>query len=101
MSRKSVNKGKRGEAALEALLRSLGLSARRTLGSGSAGSADGADIQVFLPGCEAPAQLEVKLRSDGFREEYRWLEGVDALVKKADNREWLITFRLKDVLGSN
>jgi len=37
---------------------------------------------------------EVKARGDGFRELYRWLDGVDALALRADRRPWLVVVPL-------
>jgi hypothetical protein len=39
--------------------------------------------------------VEVKARADGFRELYRWLDGRDVLVVKADRQEPPIVVRLK------
>ena len=41
---------------------------------------------------------EVKRRSDGFRELYKWLEGKDALAVRADRREWLVVMPLERFL---
>lgn len=41
---------------------------------------------------------EVKRRSDGFRELYKWLEGKDALAVRADRREWLVVIPLERFL---
>jgi hypothetical protein len=39
--------------------------------------------------------VEVKCRADGFRELYRWLEGRDLLVVKADRRDPLVVLPLR------
>ena len=41
--------------------------------------------------------VEVKARSDGFRLDYKWLQGSQVLLKKADREDWLITMRLEDL----
>jgi hypothetical protein len=39
--------------------------------------------------------VEVKARADGFREMYRWLDGRDALVVKANRRDPLVILPLR------
>lgn len=38
---------------------------------------------------------EVKVRGDGFKELYKWLEGKDALAVKADRKQWLVVIPLE------
>ena len=40
-------------------------------------------------------RVEVKCRGNGFRELYRWLEGADMLIVRADRRELLVVVPLK------
>lgn len=37
---------------------------------------------------------EVKRRKDSWRELYQWLDGVDAVALRADNRQWLVVMTL-------
>jgi Holliday junction resolvase len=95
-------KAKRNELALVQLLKAVGLSAQRVPNSGCSGGAFGADIQITIPGCEGSVRIEAKCRKDGFREDYKWLEGVDALIKGSmtNGDDALIVLRLKDVLAA-
>ena len=37
---------------------------------------------------------EVKIRKDGFKELYKWLEGKDALAIRANKQKWLVVIPL-------
>jgi Holliday junction resolvase len=97
--RASKQKGNRTERGVVQLLTALGLRAARVPLSGSAGGDFGADVEVYLPGSESPARIEVKCRANGFREDYKWLQGVDALIKKADGEPRLLVINLDALLG--
>jgi Holliday junction resolvase len=97
--RRSRDKGNRTERGVVQLLTALGLRAARVPLSGSAGGAFSADVEVYLPGSESPAQLEVKCRANGFRTLYQWLEGVDALILKADHKPRLLVVNLDEIAG--
>lgn len=43
---------------------------------------------------------EVKVRKDGFKQLYGWLEKVDALAVKADRKRWLIIIPVDRFLES-
>jgi hypothetical protein len=73
-------------------LQNGGLAAERIPLSGSAGGSFVGDLTVPLLG--ADRVVEVKCRADGWRELYRWLEGRDLLVVKADRREPLVVLPL-------
>lgn len=62
--------------------------------SGSAGGAFAGDVQ--LPN---GWRCEVKARSEGWRTLYRWLEGADALLLRADRRPWLAVVPLETLRG--
>jgi hypothetical protein len=53
----------------------------------------GPDLSVPLLGVDR--DVEVKVRSNGFRELYRWLEGRDFLVVRADYSEPLVILPLR------
>lgn len=38
---------------------------------------------------------EVKRRKDAWRELYQWLDGVDAVALRADNKRWLVVMDLE------
>jgi hypothetical protein len=78
-------KGNRFEAHLRDLLQDSGLAAERIPLSGSAGGKYAGDLSVPLLGIDRI--VECKARGDGFRELYRWLDGRDALIVRADRRE--------------
>jgi hypothetical protein len=44
--------------------------------------------------------LEVKRHAAGQARLYGWLDGVFAVVHRADRREWLITLRLSDAIAT-
>jgi Holliday junction resolvase len=83
---KHRQKGNRQERAIVDLLRSHGLNAYRVPLSGSCvGFKD--DIEVRLP--NKTMRIESKARGNGFTSLYRWLEGTDVLIIKADRERAL------------
>jgi hypothetical protein len=91
--RASRQKGNRSERIVARLLQQYGLAAERVPLSCSARGRFGGDVSIPLLGVDRRA--EVKCRADGFRELYKWLEGVDFLVVRADRRGPLVIARLK------
>jgi Holliday junction resolvase len=75
--RRSRDKGARGERAVVRFLQDNGFAAERVPLSGSAGGRYAGDVTVVVNG--ADLCVEVKVRSAGFRELYRWHEGRDLL----------------------
>jgi hypothetical protein len=57
----------------------------------------GGDVSVPLLGVER--RVEVKCRGNGFRELYRWLDGADFLIVRADRSEPLVILRLTLATG--
>jgi Holliday junction resolvase len=86
--RRSRSKGVRTERSIVNALQAHGLVAVR----GAVGGRFAGDIILPLLGRELC--VEVKARADGFRELYRWLDGCDALIVKADRREPLVVVRM-------
>lgn len=41
---------------------------------------------------------ECKMRADGFKQLYKWLDNRDALALKADRKEWLVVMPLETYL---
>ena len=80
--RASRQKGNRTERAIVRLLQERGFAAERVPLSGAARGRFGGDVSVPLLGVNR--HVEVKCRADGFRELYRWLDGADLLVVRAD-----------------
>jgi Holliday junction resolvase len=91
--RASRQKGNRTERALVRLLQESGFAAERVPLSGAARGRFGGDVSVPLLGRDL--RLEVKCRGDGFRELYKWLDGADVLIVKADRLEPLVIVPLK------
>ena len=91
--RKSRDKGNRAERALVRFFQYHGFGAERVPLSGAAGGSYAGDVSVPLLGIDRT--IEVKARADGFRELYKWLEGRDVLVVKADRREPLVVIPLR------
>jgi hypothetical protein len=54
----------------------------------------GHDLDLSLLGVDRA--IEVKRHANGQARLYGWLNGVFAVVHRADRREWLITLRLRD-----
>jgi Holliday junction resolvase len=93
MGRRSRDKGARAERALVRLLQAAGFAAERVPLSGAAHGRFGGDVSVPLLGVDR--RVEVKARADGFRELYRWLDGADLLVVRADRSEPLVVLPLR------
>ena len=106
--KKSRSKGARSERALVNLLREHGLDAVRVPLSGACKgfradveirgklriSADGDSVTTHE--LDPPLKIESKVRANGFKQIYNWLDGNDALAIKADGKEWLVVVPLKE-----
>ena len=92
MSRFSRDKGLRGERGIVHLLQERGRAAERIPLSGSAGGRYTGDISVPVMGIDR--RLEVKVRANGFRELYKWLDDNYAVVVRADRRRPLLVIPL-------
>jgi len=92
----SRDKGARNERELVNLLRERGLRAERVPLSGAAGGSFGGDIIADLGGRRQ--LIECKVRADGFKQIYGWLEGNDILAIKRDRSEWLVILPLDKYL---
>jgi len=90
--RASRDKGNRIERELVRLLQAAGFAAERVPLSGSAGGRFSGDVTVPLLGSDR--KVEVKVRGDGFRQLYAWLDGADFLVVRADRAETLVVLPL-------
>lgn len=80
-------KGTRAERELARLL-----GGERVPLSGSAGGSYSGDVVAL------DLRWEVKVRRDGFRQLYRWLDGRDAVALKADRRPWLVVLPLTKLM---
>lgn len=76
-------KGTRAERELARLL-----GGERVPLSGSAGGSHSGDVVAL------GLKWEAKVRRDGFKQLYAWLEGRDALAVRADRKPWLIVMPL-------
>ena len=88
MGKSQRNKGYRGEYNLVRKLREAGLEAERVPLSGATDFKKGDIVVEGLTG-------EVKLRKNGFKMLYDWLEGNDFLAVKADRKEYLVVISLE------
>jgi hypothetical protein len=61
--------------------------------SGAARGRFSGDVSVPLLGVDR--RVEVKVRGNGFRELYKWLDGADLLVVRADRSEPLVVLPLR------
>jgi Holliday junction resolvase len=91
--RASRQKGNRTERAIVRLLQGRGFAAERVPLSGAAHGRFGGDVSVPVLGVDR--RVEVKCRCDGFRELYKWLDGADLLIVRADRRELLVVIPLR------
>ena len=92
MGRSERRKGYMGEYNLVKRLKEAGINAHRVPLSG----ADRNYKHVIIINGE-PA--EVKVRKDGFKNLYKWLEGVRYLFVKRDRKDYLVVMRLEDFIG--
>ena len=91
--RASRAKGNRVERELVRLRQDRGFTAQRVPLSGSARGRFGGDISVPLLGVDR--RVEVKVRGDGFRELYKWLDGADLLIVRSNRHEPLVILPMK------
>lgn len=85
------NKGLRSEREFSKLI-----NGERIPLSGAAGGSFKGDVKGM------GLLFECKVRKDGFKQIYGWLEDVDALALKANRREWLVVVPLskfKEIAG--
>ena len=85
-------KGVRTERAIVNALKARGIAAVRVPLSGAVGGRFAGDIVLPLLGRDLC--VEVKARTDGFRELYSWLSERDVLIVKADRQDPLVILRL-------
>lgn len=93
MGKSQRDKGAREERALVNVLKAQGLVAKRVPLSGACAGFKG-DVIVELPDLDLPSlQIECKLRADGFKQIYKWIEGSDVLTLRRDGGIRLFTLR--------
>jgi Holliday junction resolvase len=91
--RRSRDKGNRAERAIVKFLQDRGFAAERVPLSGAAGGSYRGDLTV--PILNVDRVVEVKVRANGFRELYGWLEDRDLLIVRADRQQPLVIIPLK------
>ena len=96
MGKPSRDKGLRFEREVVQIFRDRGYCAERVPLSGSAGGSFKGDVTVPVFG--ADRKIECKVRQDGFREFYKWLDGNSAVVVKADRRPPMVVLPLSTAL---
>jgi Holliday junction resolvase len=92
MGKSQRDKGNRGERQLVNIFRAYGIEAKRVPLSGAAAGFKG-DVIATIQGSEL--RIESKVRGNGFKQIYGWLDGNDALVIKADRQQALIVMPLR------
>lgn len=96
MGKSQRDKGARGERALVAALTAGGIHAERVPLSGAAGGSFKNNVSAVIGG--ERKDFEVKLRADGFKEIYRWIEPAYGLAVKADRKPFLVVLRIEDFI---
>lgn len=99
MGKSQRDKGARSERQLVKSFTDSGIEARRVPLSGADQNFKG-DLYLnpFNPGgVEPDFVLEAKVRGNGFKSLYDWIEGNDFLAVKADRKEWLVCMRLDEL----
>jgi hypothetical protein len=91
MGKASRDKGARNERNIVSDLRAAGVIAAKVPLSGAVGGQFSGDILV-----QNMLRFEAKVRSDGFRELYKWIDGNYGLFVKADRQPTLTVLRLQD-----
>jgi len=94
MGKPSRDKGALFERHLVHLLQDAGMAAERVPLSGAAGGSFAGDISVPFLGQDH--RFEAKIRADGFKEIYRWLDKHKGLFLRADRRDALVVLRMAD-----
>ena len=92
MGKSQRDKGNRTERQLVNIFRAYGIDAKRVPLSGAASGFKG-DIIAIIDGQDW--RIESKVRSNGFKQIYGWLDGNDALVVKADRQQALMVMPLR------
>lgn len=95
MGKSQRDKGYRGENNLRNLLVEHGIECRRVPLSGGAPGTPG---DLIISHKDVDKLAEVKVRGEGFRELYRWIDGNDFLFVKADRKDYLAVMRLEDFI---
>jgi Holliday junction resolvase len=85
----SRRKGAAEERALVRYLQARGFAAEKSSRTGYAGH----DLTVPVLGRDR--RVEVKVRGNGFRRLYEWLDGADLLIVRADRREPLVVLPMR------
>ena len=100
MSRSQRLKGVNAERELVRYFRDVrGYHARRVPLSGALAHEKG-DVIIEVPALDGDGvnrtTFEAKVRKDGFKQLYDWIDGHDALAIRADRKGWLIVTRVED-----
>ena len=88
--KKSRSKGLRHEQALVNACREVGLEAERVPLSGAAGGSYTGDVMV------RGRRFEAKIRANGFRELYKWIEGNYGVFLRSNRHKSLVVLRFND-----
>jgi len=102
VGKKSRDKGSREERRISKIFNDAGVECKRVPLSGACDGFKG-DLIARIGGEDV--QVEVKVRANGFKQIYGWLDGNDLLVLRADRAEPLVVlplrFYLDDIQGGD
>jgi hypothetical protein len=92
MGKSQRDKGNRAERQLVNIFKAYGIEAKRVPLSGAASGFKG-DVIATIQGQDW--RIENKVRGNGFKQIYGWLDGNDMLTIKADRQQALIVMPLR------
>lgn len=91
MGKFSRDKGAREERRIVNSLKDQSIAAERVPLSGAMGGIYSGDVHFEVPAlAEQEWVFEAKLRANGFKQLYQWIDGNDGLFVRADNKETLV-----------
>lgn len=94
MGKAQKDKGYRGENNLRHLLQGAGIECKRIPLSGASAITPSCDLLIG----KEEDQAEVKVRGNGFKKLYDWIDNNRFLFVKADRQPYLCVMRVKDFI---
>jgi len=92
--RKGINNERHLCKRIEELSNGILYARRVPLSGAQAGYPD--DVVVEYEDGGHAVNIECKVRGDGFKNLYRWIEDTGAVAVRADRKDWLVVLRVED-----